>query len=91
MSNIKNEPGHLPKEKNNPPLGKWRPLTPADLNSFALKFEKQPLTSVSVNKVYSQMLNKEQKDEEALRFALGKLATDDDSSTTAWKIKIFLN
>jgi hypothetical protein len=84
MSNIKNKADHLPKEKEGLPLGKGCPLALTSLNSFALKSERQPLTTCSNSKVYSQMPNSGQNVQECD-------TTDDDSSTTAWTIKIFLN
>jgi hypothetical protein len=85
MSNeIRNESGHLPKEKKEPSLGQRLPLKLFAFNSFALRFEGWPLTTVSSSKGYSQMLSNEQNVQECD-------TTDDDSSTTAWTIKIFLN
>jgi hypothetical protein len=86
-----NELNHLPKDKTEPPLGKCLPVTAEAFNSFVLKFERRPFTNVSDKKDCSQMLKNGQ-NAEGCNSSTGRIeTTDDDSSKTAWSIKIFLN
>jgi hypothetical protein len=102
-----NEQDDLPKEKKNPPLGKWLLFKLLSLNNFPFgrdRNKEQPLTTVSNHKDQPQMLSSVQEDERSPSLCshdirqgrLDKPAGKADPSTssgrnTAWSIKIFLN
>jgi len=82
---------HEPKEKKNPPLGKWLLFKLLSLNNFPFGRDrnKEPLlTTVSNHEGQSQIQSRKQEDEGSTSQALDKPAS---KRNTVWSIKIFLN
>jgi hypothetical protein len=69
----------------------WLIFRLIDVKKLVKHYKKLPLTSVSKNKTFLQMLNKEQNPACRTGRDEGSVASKADSSNDAWQIKIFLN